>query len=96
MTYQDMKILINGAEVEVKEKKVFEYEGLSFGVHRPYKSITGWVVSEFTTGLRVGGVGATMDKAILSAKGQLDNAKDMGFNVIEHAQKVLRETRPQR
>lgn len=83
-----MQIKHNGELVEVHVKKKFEYDDVVFAVHRPYGQSTGWVVSEESTGLAVGMIGATMDKAIYFAKCQLDNAKESGLNIKEYVEKI--------
>lgn len=65
--------LLDGVElVDVKEK-YYNQNGVLLFLHRPYQgSKVGWCVSEYYTGLWVGG-GETMKKAELSAEENLYN-----------------------
>jgi hypothetical protein len=74
-----LKITNGETNVDIPIKKEYSLNGIKLFVHRPYNFKTGelskedgWNVSEYYTGLMIGG-GATMNDAMLNAKIALED-----------------------
>lgn len=71
-----MKIQVYKDVAEVKAKEVKVVDWMKTFIHRPHDGSSGWIISEYTTGLMVF-MGKTKAQAIENTKDRLDGVDEI-------------------